>query len=364
MSERLSRLRDVLREQELDAIVITHLSNRFYLSGFLAEDHPPNESAGHLVISRDRAALVTSPIEAENAQNQAPDFEIVSISRDRPGLAANDAEVLREIGAKRIGFEDSAILYHDYRKIKNTLDEDATLVPVGNAVDMLREVKTPDEIEKLARALKITDDALARVEPTTKAGESEKAIGWRIEQAFRELGADGPAFPTIVASGPNAALPHHPTGDRIIQEGEPIVIDMGAYVDGYCGDLTRTLWVGEPDPKLREIYQIVFEALEAAEAEIRAGMTGKEGDAIARDIIEKAGYGDRFIHSLGHGLGVRVHEGPSLSPRYDKPLQPGNVVTIEPGIYIPGWGGVRIEDVATITDDGVDIFTTAPKRAI
>jgi Xaa-Pro aminopeptidase len=364
MSERLSRLRDVLREKELDAIVITHLSNRFYLSGFLAEDHPPNESAGHLVISHDRAVLVTSPIEAENAGNQAQDFEIASISRETPGLAANDAEILKEMGAKRVGFEDAAILFRDYQTIKKRLDDDVTLEAVGSAVDDLREVKTPDEIEKLARALKITDEALARIEPTIRAGESEKAVAWRIEKAFRDLGAEGPAFPTIVASGSNAALPHHPTGDRIIQEGEPIIIDMGAYIDGYCGDLTRTVWIGEPEPKLREIYQIVHKAIEAAEVGIRAGMTGKEADAISRDVIDQAGYGERFIHSLGHGLGVRVHEGPSLSPRYDKVLLPGNVVTIEPGIYIPGWGGVRIEDVATITDDGIDIFTTAPKRTV
>ena len=364
MSERLNRLREVLSEKDLDAIVITHLSNRFYLSGFLAEDHPPNESAGHLVISQDRAVLVTSPIEAENAGAQAPGFDVVSTSREKPGLASNDAAVIHSMDAKRIGFEDSAILYKDYRTIKKNLPEDVKLIAVGSLVDDLRMIKTPEEIEKLARALRITDEALSRVEPTIQAGEAEKAVGWRIEQAFRELGAEGPAFPTIVASGPNAALPHHPTGDRIIQEGEPIVIDMGAYIDGYCGDLTRTVWVGEPEPKLREIYQIVYDAIEAAEAGIRPGMTGKEADAIARDVIDQAGYGDRFIHSLGHGLGVRVHEGPSLSPRYEQELEPGNVVTIEPGIYIPGWGGVRIEDVATITEDGIDIFTAAPKRSV
>jgi Xaa-Pro aminopeptidase len=364
MSERLNRLRGVLKEKELDAIVITHLSNRFYLSGFLAEDHPPNESAGHLVISHDRAVLVTSPIEAENAENQASGFEVVAFSREKPGLARNDAEVLLSMGATRVGFEDSAILYHDYRTIKKHLADDAKLVPLGSAVDDLRMVKTSDEIQALARVLRITDEALAIVEPTIVAGESEKAVGWRIEQAFRERGADGPSFPTIVASGPNAALPHHPTGDRIIQEGEPIIIDMGAYVNGYCGDLTRTVWVGEPEPRLREIYQIVYEAIEAAEAGIKPGMTGVEADALARDVITAAGYGDYFIHSLGHGLGVRVHEGPSLSPRYDQPLEPGHVVTIEPGIYIPGWGGVRIEDVATITEDGIDIFTQAPKRTV
>lgn len=364
MSERLTRLRDLLKENELDAIVITHLSNRFYLSGYLAEDHPPNESAGHLVIGHDRAVLVVSPIETEHAGNQAPDFEIVSFSREMPGLARNDAEVLRELGAKRIGFEDTAILYQDYRTLKKHLDDDVKLVSLGSAVDDLRKIKTADEIEKLTRAAKITDQALAMVEPTIQAGESEKAVGWRIEQAFRELGAEGAAFPTIVASGPNAALPHHPTGDRLIQKGEPIIIDMGAYVDGYCGDLTRTLWVGEPDSKLRQIYQIVDDALDAAEAGIRAGMTGAEVDAIARELITEAGYGDYFIHSLGHGLGVRVHEGPSLSPRYNQVLEPGNVVTIEPGIYIPGWGGVRIEDVATITETGIDILTESPKRTV
>jgi Xaa-Pro aminopeptidase len=364
MSERLARLREVLRERELDAIVITHLSNRFYLSGFLAEDHPPNESAGHLVISQDRAVLVTSPIEAESASRQAPDFEIISLSREMPGLARNDADVLNGMGAKRVGFEDAAILYKDYRTLKNNLDDDAKLVAVGDVVDNLRAVKSPDEIEALAKVLTITDQAFERVAPTISAGDAENEVAWRIEQAFRGLGAEGPAFPIIVASGPNAALPHHRAGERVIQEGEPIVIDMGAYVDGYCGDLTRTLWIGEPQPRLKEIYQIVFEALEAAEAGIKAGLTGKEADAIARDLIDQSGYGKQFFHSLGHGLGVRVHESPSLSPRNDQPLEAGNVVTIEPGIYILGWGGVRIEDVGHIVDGGVEIFTTAPKRSV
>jgi Xaa-Pro aminopeptidase len=363
MSERVTRLRELLGEHELDAIVITHPSNRFYLSGFLAEDHPPNESAGHLVISHDRAVLIVSPIEAESAGRQAPDFEVVSFSREVPGLARTDAEVLKAIGVKRVGFEDSAILYSDYRTLKKNLEE-VEMVPVGDAVDNLRAVKSPEEIDVLAKALRITDQAFEKVAPTIVAGDAENAVAWRIEQAFREFGAEGPAFPTIVASGPNAALPHHRAGERLIQEGEPIVIDMGAYVGGYCGDLTRTVWVGEPETRLKEIYQKVYDANEAAEAGIRAGMTGKEADAIARNVIDEAGYGEQFIHSLGHGLGVRVHEAPSLSPRYDQPLQAGNVVTIEPGIYIPGWGGVRIEDVGHILDDRVDVFTTAPKLTV
>jgi Xaa-Pro aminopeptidase len=361
MLDRIARLREVLDERQLDAIVITHPSNRFYLSGFLAEDHPPNESAGHLVISQERAILVTSPIEAENAADQAPAYEIVSMTPEMPGLARNDAAVIQEIGPKNVGFENSSILYRDYRTIKKHLDSDVKLVPVGTAVDDLRIVKSAEEINALAKALRITDQAFEQVAPTIRAGESERAVAWRIEQAFRELGAEGPAFPTIVGSGPNGALPHARASERLIEDGEPIVIDMGAYVDGYCGDLTRTVWVGEPDAKLREIYRIVLDALEQAEGGIKAGMTGKDGDAIARDIITAAGYGDKFIHSLGHGLGVRVHEAPNLSPRYDRPLPAGSVVTIEPGIYLPGWGGVRIEDVGHVTDGGLDIFTTATK---
>jgi Xaa-Pro aminopeptidase len=360
--QRLARLRSALAEQDLDAALITHPSNRFYLSGFLAEDIPPNESAGHLVITPGEAIITASPIEVESAMMQAPGFEAVSIDSTTRTLIRTDIAVLERVGASRVGFEDNAILYQDYKNLRERLGDDVELVPLGSLVDDLRAVKSPDEIQKLARTLDITDQAFELVEPTIRAGEPERAVAWRIEQAFRELGAKGPAFPTIVASGPHAALPHHRAGERAIVEGEPIVIDMGAYVDGYCGDLTRTVWVGEPDPKLSEIYDIVLRALDAAEAEIRAGMTGKDADAIARRIIADAGYGDYFTHSLGHGLGVRVHESPALSPRADRPLEAGNVVTIEPGIYLPGWGGVRIEDVGHILDDGVSIFTRAPKR--
>jgi Xaa-Pro aminopeptidase len=364
MHDRLERLRNLMREHDLDAVLVTHPANRFYLTGFLAHDHGPGESAGHVIVSQQRAIIVTSPLEVENAGQQAPDVEIASTSREMPGLARNDAEILREISARRIGFEEGAITYKDAETIMTHAGEDIECIPCESEIAGLRTVKSPDEVEALARALRITDEAFEQVAPTIAAGETERAVAWRIEQAVREHGGEGLAFPTIVASGPNAALPHARASDRAIQEGEPIVIDMGAYVDGYCGDLTRTVWVGNPDERLKEVYPIVLNAQLAALEGLKAGKTGKEVDAIARDIIAEAGFGDRFIHSLGHGLGVEVHEAPSLSPRYDKPLPAGSVVTIEPGIYIPGWGGVRIEDVGLITEEGVRNFTTASKRAI
>ncbi|MDI3339738.1 MAG: Xaa-Pro peptidase family protein [Sphaerobacter sp.] len=361
MHNRLAALRERIAASGLDAILVTHPSNRFYLTGYTGEDIPPNESGGHLIVSADRAVLVVSPLNAAQARQQALHTEVFDRAN---GLAEADAEVLGELGARRVGFEDRAILYHDYRTLTERLGDRVELVPVGELVDELRLVKSPDEIATLARAIAITDRAFEAVAPGIQVGDTERALAWRLDAAMRELGAAGTAFPTIVASGPNAALPHHSPSDRQIRPGEPIVIDMGALVDGYCGDLTRTVWIGEPDPRLREIYAIVYRALEGAEAGIRAGMTGREADALARDIIAQAGYGEQFTHSLGHGLGVRVHEGPALSKRNDKPLPAGSVVTIEPGIYLPGWGGVRIEDVGVVEEQGVRILTRAPKQPI
>ena len=361
MQDRLAALRNRLRAENLDAIVITHPSNRFYLTGYTGEDIPPNESAGHVVVSADRAVITASTTNSEQARQQAPGFEVFDRLR---GLALADTIVLKEIGARRIGFEDEAILHRDFVTLRDETGGDVELVGVGALVDDLRAIKTAAEIDVIARAIDITDRALTRVAESIREGDTEREIAWRLDTAMRDLGADGPAFPTIVASGPNAALPHHHPGTRAIQSGEPIVIDMGAHLEGYCADLTRTVWVGEPSATLRAIYPVVLQALEAAEAGLRAGITGKQGDALARDVIARAGYGEDFGHSLGHGVGVRVHEGPNLSERNEAPLAPDQIVTIEPGIYLPGEGGVRIEDVGVIGPDGIRILTRAPKYRV
>lgn len=356
---RLARLRERLREQELDAIVITHPSNRFWLSGFTGEDIPPNESAGHLVISQYEAILVTSRLNSTLAQQEAHGFRIFDRERD---FARGDATVLQELGARRIGFEDRAILYRDVRVLEETLGQDVELVPVGSLVDDLRAIKTPDELERIKQAQAITDAALQAVVAELRPGLTEREVALRLERALMEAGADGTAFPIAVASGPHGALPHYRPTQRPIAVGEPIVIDMGAVVGGYCADLTRTVWLGTADDQLERIFAVVLAAIEAAEEGIRPGMTGREADALAREVIVRAGYGDAFTHSLGHGVGVRVHEAPSLSPASEQVLEPGHVVTIEPGIYLPGWGGVRIEDLVVIREQGVEILTRTPKR--
>ncbi len=361
MQARLDRLRAQIKDAGLDAVVITHPTNRRYLTGFEGDDIAPNESSGHVVVSADRAVLVVSPLEAQRAQEQAEGFEV--FDRVRP-LARADATVLSETGTRRVGFEADAIIYQDYVTLREVLDDNVELVPVGELINDLRAIKTPDEIRILERAIQITDEAFERVAATIKEGDTERDIAFRLDTAMRELGATGLSFPTIVASGPNAARPHHEPSERAINAGDAIVIDMGAVVDGYCADLTRTVWVGEPDETLRAIYPVVEKALSEAEAELRPGMSGREGDGISREVIAGAGYGDYFPHGLGHGVGVRVHESPSMSPRTDAPLVPGHVITIEPGIYLPGKGGVRIEDVAVVEEDGIRVLTRARKQQL
>jgi Xaa-Pro aminopeptidase len=243
-------------------------------------------------------------------------------------------------------------------------DHHVTLSPVGDAVDSLRAVKTDDELGHLRSALRMTDTAFVAAERRISAGMTEKQVADIVREELRSAGSEGEAFDTIVASGPNAAKPHHAPGDRVIEEGEPVIIDMGAMHQGYAGDLTRTIWFGQPSQQLVTIYRLVQAAFDACVADARPGMTGVELDAIARDLFAEHEMDQYFVHSLGHGLGLRVHEAPSASARSTDTLDPGMVVTIEPGLYIPDWGGVRIEDVIVITDDGNDNLIGAPKRSM
>jgi Xaa-Pro aminopeptidase len=269
-----------------------------------------------------------------------------------------------ENGYSRIGFEDGTTTVKVYNMLLDVLGDSATLMPVGRAVDSLRAVKSDEELALLEEALRLTDVAFMAAQERIQVGITEHQAAEIIREELRNAGSAGEAFDTIVASGPNAAKPHHAPGDRAIEEGEPVIIDMGALYQGYAGDLTRTIWFGQPSPQLVTMYGIVQAAFDACVTQARAGMTGVELDAIARDIFAEHEMDQFFVHSLGHGLGLRVHEAPSASARSTDTLEPGNVVTIEPGLYLPEWGGVRIEDVVVITDDGNRNLTGAPKRSI
>jgi len=358
LSKRLDAARGILSDSNLEAMLITHPNNRFYLSGYTGDDAPPNESAGVLLITRDQAIILAPSNNIEWAASEATDFEAIAWRRP---WETDVAERVSNLGITNLGFEEEAILYSSVELIKQHLNG-IEIVPVGDAITNLRAVKEPEEIELLQTALKITDDVFVACTEQISSGTTERDLAWSIERTMRDMGADGPAFHTIVASGPHAARPHHSPIDRVLEPGEPIIIDMGARVSGYNGDMTRTIWLGEPPQKLKDVYNVVFDALEVSLEGIKTGMTGVDADAIARTIISDAGYGDNFTHGLGHGLGVRVHESPSASRASTSVLQTGEVLTVEPGIYIPGWGGVRLEDVVLIQENRSRNMTTAPKR--
>lgn len=356
MKHRLERLREKFDTLELDAFLVSSPENRRYLSGFLG-------SAGYLVISRDAAVLATDFRYTEQAEMQAPDYRVDRIS----GGLGWMPELFKELGVKRVGFEAGFMTVALHSAIVNALKEDegareVSLVATSQFIDPLRAVKDPDELALMTRAMAIADHAFAVVSPTIEVGETEESVAWRMEWAMREAGAEALAFDTIVASGPNAAKPHHHPTDRRIGAGEPVVMDFGARYMGYNSDMTRTICLGEPDEMFRIVYDTVLNAQLTASVTVTPEMTSGEADSIARDIIEKAGYGDRFGHSLGHGIGLAVHEYPRVSPRCDDPLLDGTIFTIEPGIYIPGWGGVRIEDTVVMENGKVRSLTTAHKH--
>ncbi len=357
MSVKLNNLRQKFDQDDLglDAILISSPENRRYMSGFTG-------SAGWLLISRDDATLATDFRYVEQAGKQSPDFRI---HRTAPGLGWFP-EWTAEHNVKRIGFESDDVTISLHNAFRKAADESETtnhpeLIPTSGIVEQLRVYKDADELALLAKAIEIADEAIDEVAPRIEPGITEEGVAWELEKAMRERGAEMISFDTIVGAGANGALPHHRADDTVIKPNDAIVIDMGAKYDGYCSDLTRTIFVGEPDAKFRRIYDIVLQAQLAAEERVRAGMTGEEADAIARDIITEAGHGDDFGHSLGHGVGLAVHEFPRLGPRAEETLEDGMVFTIEPGIYLPGWGGVRIEDIVVMENGRARVISKAKK---
>lgn len=348
---RLEKLRQALKEDELDAILITRPENQRYLSGFTG-----GEAA--LLITQQQALLLTDFRYFDQVAEEAPDFELVKVE-DKAPLALK--RCLKEFGVKTLGFESTHLPFAQYQEWKKAT-RGTKWIPTKEMAETLRLIKDEHELAKIRKAVAMADMACEYIRDFIEPGMSEKQVAWELESYMRTHGAEAVAFSLIVAAGPNGAKPHAVPQDRQIKEGEPIVMDMGARFDGYHSDLTRTICLGEPDGKLQEIYDIVLHAQLAAEERARPGMTGQEVDAFARDFIAEAGYKEQFGHGLGHGVGLAVHEGPRVSAASTATLRPGMVCTIEPGIYLTGWGGVRIEDIVLFKEDGVEVLSKARKE--
>jgi Xaa-Pro aminopeptidase len=349
---RLQALRDQFPAWGIDAMLITSASNRRWLSGF-------SGSAGSLLVTPTEAILSTDSRYWEQAAAQAPDFELFKDGRRPADLPA----FIGRAGDVTIGLEANQLTLAAAEKL-HEIDGPAWK-PLAETVEILRQIKDADEIERIRAAAAITDSAMAQVPALLRPGLTERALAWALEQHMRENGADGLAFDTIVAFGPHAARPHHHPGERALSANEIVLVDMGAALDGYCSDMTRTFFYGAPDDKFMTVYNTVLAAEEAALAAVRPGLDSQAAHAVAADVIAAAGYGDYFGHGLGHGVGLDIHEAPGLSPiRTAVPLAAGMTVTIEPGIYLPGWGGVRVEDLGVITAEGVETLSHAPKEPV
>lgn len=362
MSSRLERLRALLDYDNLDAVIVTSGTNRRYLTGFTGPDHAPDESSGITVVGTNIVIMFTAGTNLPWAQSEAH-AEIEVRPWDRP-WTSSIAALAKMQQWTRIGFEDRTTTAADYFSLVEELGDGITLVPVGMLVDSLRARKDEDELAALQCALEMTDAAFVAASEQIRAGQTEHEIAGIVRAELRRVGSEGEAFPTIVASGPNAAKPHHAPGDRPVQEGEPIIIDMGAICRGYNGDLTRTVWLGQPSKQLVTIYEAVAGAHQMAIPLCRAGVNGRGIDLQVRKYFSERGLNGYFIHGLGHGLGLRVHESPSAGPASEDILAPGHIITIEPGLYIPEWGGVRIENVVAITGGAPLDLTGAPIRTI
>ena len=354
IDNRLQKLRQLLAEKEIEAILVSQPQNRYYLSGF-------DGSSGLLLITPEKAILATDFRYLEQARQQAPDYEIFQTTND---IADWFLQLIAGLTLRRLGFEAEHITFARHRLLSDILDElepQLRLVPTEGLVESLRVIKEPEEIELITKAVEITDRAFEHIENMAHIGMTEKEVAWAIEKFIRENGSQALPFDTIVASGPNAALPHAKPSSRTICSGEPILIDMGARFGGYGSDLSRTTCLGSPDDTFNEVYDTVLRAQLEAIAKIEEGMTGEQADSSARTVIEQGGYGEAFGHALGHGVGLAPHESPRLGPNSTDTLTSGMVLTIEPAIYLPGWGGVRIEDTVVMESGKIRVISKARK---
>jgi Xaa-Pro aminopeptidase len=350
---RADRVAEALAGRGVDLLLVTDLTNLRYLTGFTG-------SNGMAVVGRDVRRFVTDFRYLEQAARQVDGFDCEQGPQDFVTALANGWPE----GELRLGFEDDQVSVRRHRRIRESLPDRIELVPAGGVVEALRAVKDAGEIERIRAAAELADAVYGFVREQGLVGRTEREVALALEHEMRRLGAQDPSFSSIVASGERGALPHAVPADEPIARGTLVTLDIGARLDGYCSDCTRTWATGELPDDLAEVHALVLHAQQAALAAVRPGPEGREVDAIARDVIERAGHGEHFGHGLGHGVGMEVHEAPRLARSAEARLRPGNVVTVEPGVYVPGRGGARIEDLVVVTRDGHEVLSGTTKDVV
>ena len=345
---KFDKVQQLIERENLDALLVMSSYNRRYLSNFTG-------SSGALIITKDSRFLMSDFRYKAQGAEQAKDFQFVLQEK---GLLDSIVSFMKSKNIKRIGFEGEHVNYNTYSKIK----EEFETVPLTGEVEKIRLIKTEEELQLIQKACEIADQSYEYILTYVKAGMTELEVKNELESHMTKLGASGPSFDTIVASGYRGALPHGVASDKVIESGDMVTLDFGAYYKGYASDITRTFGVGSVSKEMEKIYNVVLEAQLKSLDEIKSGMTGQEADSIARDVISGHGYGENFGHSLGHGFGLEVHELPGLAQKSTMILEPGMCITIEPGIYVDDLGGVRIEDDTIVTETGLKKLTHSSKE--
>ena len=356
IENRIKKVRKTFGKLNIDTLLIFVEENRRYLSAFTGEDTQFDESSGALFISDKQLILATDSRYDEQAKHEAGLYNVITYKK---GLPSEMPNILKSLRTKKLGFESSRVSVLQMDTIKKQLKENnvrTALVPTENVVENIRLIKDESEIQKTKRALDVAETAFLKFIHTIKPGMTEKEVAWLLEKEMRESGGDAMSFPVICASGPNSALPHAIPGQRKIIKGEPIIFDFGVKLNGYCSDTTRTVFFGKPDDSFKKVFQTVLDAQQMSTEAIKPGKSSKTIDKVARDHIHKMGFKGKFGHSLGHGTGLAVHELPRISPLKGTRLTPGMIFTVEPGIYLPGQGGVRLENMVVVRDDGVEVL--------
>ncbi|WP_010238040.1 M24 family metallopeptidase [Clostridium arbusti] len=350
--DRIKKLRKSMELRGLDAVLVIGDPNRNYLSGFTGDE-------SFSIITEEKALFITDSRYTQQAKNEVKDYEVLEYKGAFPDFFS---DTIKKLNVKKVGFEDNVVSYNLFSQFSSKTE--AELIPMGGIIEEIRLIKDEGEIKSIRNAASIADKAFSHMLKFIKAGMSEKEIGLELEFTMKKLGAKDLSFPSIVASGVRSSLPHGKATDKIVEKGDFLTLDFGCIFEEYCSDMTRTVAIGEPNDKLKEIYNVVLKAQEDVLKFIKPALNTKDVDSVARDYITKKGYGSYFGHGLGHGVGREIHEAPRLSPMSDVVLKEGMIVTDEPGIYIPNFGGVRIEDLVLVTKDGCEALSKSPKNLI